>query len=185
MKDPHSLLFSIGRLNVWHRDKGGRDGGCIHFMRAHHGDQEVLQKITSDFQFNAKSGVPSWFTSTGDPVLSTRGIVLEMFFNAAFRIFKTRRQAISYLRKRYVDIMLFAENSVDTMHNQIQGTYGECRQPMDDRMRRAASTVYGFILRDLRPWWKHCRFHIHHWRFSHPRLNWLFNKMGIGIQTSN
>lgn len=61
MKDPHSLLFSIGRLNVWHRDKGGRDGGCIHFMRAHHGDQKVLQKITSDFQFNAKSGVPSWF----------------------------------------------------------------------------------------------------------------------------
>ena len=180
MKDPFSTLFSIGRLTVWHRDKGGVDGGCIHFMRAHHGDAAVLEKIIADFQFHAKSGVPPWFTATGDPILSTRGIVTCMFFTAAIHTLGTRRKALRYLRKHHFEIMFFAENDSDTMHTSIQGTYGEDSEPMEKRMQSAARVVYAYILRDLRPWWKHLRFHVHHWRFSHPKWNGLFNKLGIG-----
>lgn len=181
MKDPYSVLFSLGNLTVWHRDKGGRDGACIHFMRAHHGDPEILQKITSDFQFSATRGCPSWFTETGDPILSTRGIVTSMFFTAAINTFGNRKKALRYLRRNHFEIMFFAENECDTLHTSIQGTYGEDREPMDDRMQRLAAAVYGYILRDTRPWWKHCRFHLHHWRFTHPRLSPLFTKLGIGV----
>lgn len=184
MKDPFSVLFRIGNLTVWHRDKGGADGGCVHFMRAHHGDPEVLKKIRGDFRFNARSGVPPWFTPDGDPILSTRGIVANMFFTAAFAVFGTRKKALRYLRKNHFEIMFFAENSGDTMHTSIQGTYGENREPMDERMSMAASVVYGYILRDIRPWWKHYKFHLHHWRFSRPRLNKFFDKIGIGLGES-
>lgn len=181
MKDPYSLLFRIGNLTVWHRDKGGIDGGCIHFMRAHHGDPNVLAKIASDFQFHARSGVPPWFTKTGDPILSTRGIVTCMFFIAALEVFGTRRKALRWLRKNHFEIMFFAENDGDSMHCSIQGTYGEDRKPMDERMRRMASVVYGYILRDQRPWWKHVRFHLCHWRFSHPKINRALDYLRVGV----
>ena len=181
MRDPYSVIFSIGNFTVWHRDKGGRDGACVHFMRAHHGDQKTLKKIAEDFQFHAKSGVPPWFTNNGDPILSTRGIVTDMFFSAALQVLRTRKKALRYLRKNHFEIMFFAENSGDTMHTSIQGTYGEDQELMENRMKAAASVVYGYILRDLRPWWKDHRLHLHHWRFSHPRLNKFFDKLGIGI----
>ena len=178
MKDPYTVLFNIGGLTVWHRDKGGIDGGCVHFMRAHHGNPEVLKAIERDIRFDFKYQ----FSETGDPVHSTIGIVVQWFFHASYAHFRqNRRKSVKWMRRNLFEIINFAENPVDSLTDSITGRFGEDQESKEERARKAAACVYGWLLREERPWWKHCAFHLHHWRFSHPKLNPIFNRLGIGV----
>lgn len=166
MKDPYSVLFRIGKLVVWHRDKGGVDGGCIHFMRAHHGDPEILKKITSQILFDWNSAYQPLFNEDGTQALSTPGIVMNWMFTAAFHHFGSRKKAVRFIQKNLAEIMLFAENPVDTAATSINNRFGDVKRPKEDRAKTCSAMVYAWVLRECRPWWKNIVFHIHHWRFS-------------------
>lgn len=186
MHDPDTLITSFGPFMLWHRDPcnkpGCRDDSCGWFMRAQHGDKSVLEKIEKaighDFDrvFNSDSGRvyhTGYFFPNGDPNFSVHGIVLNMFFTAAHTYFGHNwRKSRRWMRKNVADILLFAENPTDSLRDGIVGTFriacGE-KWDRDEALHNYATCIYGWILREQRPWWKHPRWHVHHWR---PHVSW-------------
>jgi hypothetical protein len=182
MHDPLSVLFDVpnpfvwrrrhdGKLRpatlatVWHRDpeRDGTDDSCGRFMRARHGDQQTLKNIISEYDFHwDDESIGSWFRADGTPILSPIGITCQLFSHAYWRHSgRSRRRTDRFMRRRLADIVLFAENTVDSLRHPIVGQYGFPRR--DRRIEDMAAVVYGCILRWERPWWKDPLFHVHHW----------------------
>lgn len=161
-------------------------------MRSHHGNEATLKKIISDFEFDwdrtyepkeedhddedgefvKKTYYRGLFKPNGDPLLSANGIALNLFCIASNHVFGDRKKSFRYLRKNLFDIMLFAENPVDSMRDSIMRTFSKgCGEEYTERARKEriesmASMIYAYILRDSRPWYRHPRWHIHHWRLT-------------------
>ena len=173
MHDPYIKIYSNRFFTLWHHDPctDHSDDSCGWFMRARHGDQKILTQIEGDILFDWNCAYQPMFTAQGDPALSTIGIALNCFWHAAWRHFRgNRRKADRWMKCHLFDILLFAENPVDTLATVIQGNYGEDKEPKEYRARKMAATVYSWVLRKSRPWYKHPRWHIHHWRISCPAL---------------
>jgi hypothetical protein len=156
-------------ITIWHKDpeRDGSDDSCGWFKRARHGSPEVLATIRKSFEFDWDASYGGWFGSDGRPNFSSSAIALGMFRRAAHDHFEDWGKTDRFMRRRLYDILLFAENPTDSLHDFIIGKHG-----FPDRERRisaAASMVYGCILRWSLPWWRHPRWHVHHWRLQiHP-----------------
>ena len=181
---------------LWHHDpcKGGSDDSCGRFMRARHGSDEVLKKIVSRYEFDwdrvytskredhddedgafrGETYFQGWFKPDGTPNLSVIGITLNMFWMAAFETFDSRKKADKFIRRNLFEILLFAENTTDslfdgiTMKFEIGCNMVQTPRRRKERIERMASCVYGYIIRKARPWWKSPNLHVHHWRFVFP-----------------
>ena len=165
MHDPDTLIFTAGPLMVWHHDpcKGGSgDDSCGWYMRAHHGNPEVLKRIVSGITMDWKH----LFSETGDPLMSTSGIVLQIFWWAAFEHFNNGKKAKRWMRANLYDLLWFAENPIDSLHAEITGKYGSDQERKERRIESLASCAYGWLLRSTRPWYRHPRFHFNHWRVT-------------------
>jgi hypothetical protein len=197
-------------ITVWHVDpeKDGTDDSCGWFMRSRHGDQAVLEKIIKRFDedwdrvFESRkedsTGEPigpvekvyycGYFypenAGAGMPNMSVTAIALNLFFLAACVHFnkdgrtnwkKPRR----WMQRRLFDIMLFAENPTDSLRDDIVRKWGTSTN-RKERIERMASCIYAWILREERPWWKHPRWHIWHWKLQiHPwqkLKRWAFER---------
>lgn len=156
-------------ITIWHIDpeKDGTDDSCGWFKRAHHGDQVLLERIKKDFAFDFQY----WFNDAGYPKFSTIAIAVDMYSKAAWALFKfNRRRHRRFMRKYLYDIIHFAENHVDSLHPAITMKYGV--ESKDARVNHFAAIIYGDILRKITPWYKHPRWHIHHWKIQfHPWQN--------------
>ena len=196
MHDPMTVAFEIKWpwwwmqyrppiVTIWHVDpeRDGSDDSCGWFMRARHCDQDTLKKITKDFEFHWKSGVPTgWFADNGEPNYSSIAIVLGMFRIAANDAFghwsgRSRR----FLRRHAFDILCFAENSCDSMFTFIHQSYGrDERDTAERRAAEAAQIVYSWICRADRPWYKHPRWHVWHWKIQVHAIQklkrWMFSR---------
>lgn len=168
-------------ITIWHVDPetDGTDDSAGWFMRARHGDKNVLEAIRQAYAFDWDAEWGGWFDKDGKPLFSTGAIVLDMFWHAAFEHFrKDAKKARRFMRKHTFDILHFAENTTDSAHASIVGKYGI--EPRQDRIDQHASMIYGCVLRWTRPAWKHPRWHFWHWQFQvHPlqKLNrWLFTR---------
>jgi len=190
----HFTLFTL-----WHEDpcKGpGGDDSCGWFMRAHHGDEAVLEKIISRFEFDwdrvfepsrdddcddererpKRTYYCGLFKPCGDPHLSVHAITLNLFWSAAHVYFDNDwSESKRFMRKHGMDILLFAENPVDSLFDSITRKFekgcGEeySTSAREERIRNMASTIYGWILRAEQPWYRHPRWHVHHWQLQvHP-----------------
>jgi len=175
MHDPCTVAHDIrGLLTVWHVDPEAdhTDDSCGWFMRARHCNQDKLNKIAKDFEFQWKSGVPNgWFAENGEPNYSPQAITLGMFFIAAnvhFGHWSMRSKR--FLNRHMFQIMHFAENSCDSLFTFIVQPYGrDKRDTIESRSRQAACIVYSWICREDRPWYKHPRWHFWHWKLQfHP-----------------
>lgn len=167
MHDPQTLVYGNSLIQIWHKDpcRDGSDDSCGWFKRPRHGNPEHFRKIISEIDFHWKH----WFSPTGDPLMSTPGIVLEMFHLAAWIHFgRNHRKSRRFINLHVADILSFAENSTDSMHGLITNRYNEKR---DDRVKSAAGCVYGCLLRWEQSWYQHARWHIHHWRINFPILS--------------
>lgn len=151
-------------ITIWHVDpeKDGTDDSCGWFKRAHHGDKLILEKIEKEFLFNFKHNY--WFDANGYRQFSTSGLVLNMYRTALWEVFRNLNKVDRFLRRYLAEILFFAENPVDCIGNGITRKFGN---PIDEEhMRGFARTVYGDILRRTQPWYKHPRWHIHHWKIQ-------------------
>lgn len=194
MHDPDRLILSLGPFSLWHHDpcKDGTDDSCGWFKRARHGDKTVLEKITKDFEFDwdrtyspnkedhddedgefvEKTYFRGLFKPNGDPLLSVHGIVINLFFLAALRVFKNRDRALLYLNGHLFEILFFAENPCDSLRDGIMRTWqkgcGEeyTERERNERIRQTASCIYAYIIRDVQKWWQHPKWHVHHWRIT-------------------
>lgn len=169
-------------ITIWHVDpeKDGTDDSCGWFARARHGDADMVKKIRSalDFDFDrtytSDSGVVYYtgmfYPETGRPSMSVQGIVLNMFTIAVWNFFKFDRvKHDRFMRKHLYDILQFAETPTDSLRDSIKGTFrGSEKWNREDELGKYTSIIYGWILRKSRPWWKHPRWHMHHWRIQFP-----------------
>lgn len=173
-------------ITIWHVDpeKDGTDDSCGWFMRATHGDKEMLERIRKAIEFDfdrtfiSDSGVTYYtglfFPENGRPNFSIQGIVLTMFNIASWNFFNyNRRKHDKFMRKYLYDILQFAENPTDSLRNSIKGTFrGSEKWNRDEALAGYAGTIYSWILRHTRPWWEHPKWHIHHWKIQfHPWNN--------------
>lgn len=186
MHDPKTVAFEIKRpwptkrsphlggfrhwpalVTIWHVDpeRRGDENSCGWFMRARHGDPAVLEKIRHAFEFEWDADHGGWFYEDGRPRLSVVAITLNMFWFAAWEFFgHSPRRADAFMRRHLYDLLFFAENNTDSLHNGITLRYG--LEKREDRIASFSSTVYGWILRAERPWYRHPRWHFWHWEIQ-------------------
>ncbi len=173
-------------ITIWHNDPeiDGTDDSCGWFMRSRHGDPEMLKKIKSaiDFEFDRtfksnESGTTyytGYFSPTsGMPNMSTLSIALDMFSKAAWQFFEhDRKKHRKWMNKNLYEILHFAENTVDSLKDDIVGTFrigtGE-EWKRDEALNNYSSIIYAWLLRSNRKWYQHPRWHIQHWSIQfHP-----------------
>ena len=173
---------------IWHKDpcKDHTDDSCGWFMRARHGDKEVLKKIEKEFERNwyrcyEDRELPSWFDKDGNPTMSSHAITLGMFWSAAWCHFLTFEKAQAFCKRHLYDILWLSENINDSLHQSIINRYG--KEEKEKRIQDFASIVYGCLLRWERPWYKHPKWHFWHWQIQIPPLQklkrFLFEKCSI------
>jgi hypothetical protein len=181
MHDPYSQIADLWLWTLWHKDaeRHGDDDSCGWFLRSHHEDKTMLDKIDKSFQFEFSY----WFNEDGTTKLSTMGIVLCMYSQASWQYFNhSRKKQRRFLNQHLFDILHFAENPTDSLEYSIARemyyrTIEHDRSqvdPREQRIRQFASIVYSDIMRKVRPWYQHPRWHIHHWRIS---ANWRFRAL--------
>lgn len=191
MHDPCTVAFDIrnpftGRtvVTIWHVDpeNDGSDDSCGWFIRGRHCNKDTLKKIERDFEFQWSHGVPfGWFDHSGNPNYSPHSIVLDMFLIASNHAFghwskKTKR----FLRDHAFGILHFAENNCDSLWTGITRHYqNRFNEPEDreERIQNMASTIYSWILRESRPWWRHPRWHFWHWSIQIHALQSLRRRL--------
>lgn len=188
MHDPKTVAFEIRNplsllpgkkpydysplITIWHADPdiNGDDDSCGWFIRSRHMDKSLLEKIHKEFLFEAKH---SWFDAGGVPKFSVSGIVLNMFSQASWTMSlhrfgsangRARRHHDRFMRRHLHEILRFAENGFDSVHYQIVQAYNaEQRQK---QMWDMTTIIAPYIARLQRPWYKHPRWHIHHWQLQ-------------------
>jgi hypothetical protein len=156
-------------ITIWHKDpeKDGTDDSCGWFMRARHGNPETLEKINKRFESDWDCEHGGLFFSDGAAQFSTYGTVMNLFWMAAFIHYGDRRRAFRFVQSNLAEILLFAENPLDSLHDGIVGRFGF--EKRDERIRSMAGCIYSWILRAERPWYKSPRWHVWHWRVQiHP-----------------
>jgi hypothetical protein len=173
-------------ISIWHKDpeKDGTDDSCGWFIRPRHCNQETIEKIVKalDFEFTRVCEGPEFgdrkyyvglFMPDGTPNFSPHSIVLNMFFKAIHIHYDHNwEKANKWMQKHLFEILHFAENPVDSLRDSIIGTYRiQWKEPWkrDEQLRNYVTTIYSWIMREERPWYKHPRWHIHHWSIQiHP-----------------
>lgn len=161
-------------ITIWHVDpeKDGSDDSCGWFIRARHIPKELIEKVTKDFEFEFKHN--NWFNEGGYPKFSPMGVTLCMYQLAAWAVFmhfnngnpsdKAHRQFKRFMRKYLYDFLHFAENPVDSLYHAITMFYGV--ESKEDRINHFVTVVLSDIMRKLRPWYRHPKWHIHHWKIQ-------------------
>lgn len=206
-KDGHKDWATFQLATIWHKDpeKDGTNDSCGWFKRARHGDKKILAAIekrfaedwdktwtydpsedggaeSDDFKLGKRTYMRGYFNSSGMPRMSAQGVVLNLFFIAAHEHFKCNgltnwKKSKRFMRKHLFDIMLFAENPVDSMFDSLFLTFGKDSK-REERISNFAAIIYAWILRADQPWYRHARWHIHHWRiqihFLQLLKRWLF-----------
>jgi hypothetical protein len=167
-------------ITIWHVDpvKDGTDDSCGSFIRKRHLPKGLFEKVRKDFEFEFKNNY--WFNESGYPKFSTMGVTLAMYSRAAWTVFiwlnkdnpskKANGRYKKFMRGYLFDILHFAENPLDGLHSSIHMTYGVVKQ--EERVDDFTSIVLCDIMRKLRPWYKHPRWHVRHWKLQiHPLQN--------------
>jgi hypothetical protein len=169
--------YKLPLVTIWHNDpeKDGTDDSCGWFIRARHIDKKILEKVRKEFEFNFKNNY--WFNEGGYPHFSTLGLTLEMFSRTSWIVHmelygggefskKASRMHDAFMRRHLYDILHFAENPTDSLHDSITMKYGV--EKPEERVSHFVSILTSYVMRKLRPWYKHPRWHIHHWSIQVP-----------------
>lgn len=181
MHDPNTVAFEIrlpftktvkrpfGYLlaTIWHVDpeKFGDDDSCGWFQRAYHLPKEMVDEVKRQFLINQHN----WYTPDGVGKFSEIGMAMNMYRTAIWvyeNHWNNNSRTLVQKRKRFMDrhlydIMHFAENDTDSISDDLR------------RLQRPITELAGIIIADIaryqRPWYKHPRWHIHHWKIQfHP-----------------
>lgn len=164
-------------ITIWHVDpeKDGTDDSCGWFLRQRHLPKDLVEKVRKEFEFEFRNNY--WFNEAGYPIFSTIGTVINMYSKAAWNVFmwkagneptdKANRRYKRFMREYLFDMIRFAENPTDSLHSSIHMKYGVEKQ--EERVSHFTSVVLADIMRKLRPWYQHPKWHINHWKIQfHP-----------------
>lgn len=166
-RDEFERKYRETLITIWHVDpeRGpGGDDSCGWFMRHYHGDAAILEKIRKEFNYEW-DGTGGWFSEDGMPLYSSIAITIAMFRRVAYVALGSNwHKTDRFMKKHLYDIISFAENPVDSMHESITSRWGI--RPKAERVEATSQIIYGCFLRWTRPWYKHPRWHVHHWKIQ-------------------
>lgn len=189
-----STLFPKGYrpsiIDIWHDDPNirGDDDSCGWFIRPRHLPKGLIDRIVRAYDFDwdrtfkSDSGKvyytgyffpeddESLVIGKGSPAMCVNSIVLNLFYLAALEIFKSDgktnwKKARRYMQDHLFDILHFAENPTDSLRHSVVRFWGTDTK-RNERMREIAGCIAAYIMRDIRPWYRHPRWHVHHWRIQ-------------------
>jgi hypothetical protein len=182
-------------ITIWHNDPetDGTDDSCGWFIRLRHTDKRIYEMIVKEFNMEwdsvhiGENGFEyncGWFNKYGENVMSVQGIVFNMYLYASKIVFnpfdkispsKAWDKSWKFMRKHRDEITYFAENNRDSIRDvivrkfQIGCNVSYTKEKRDEMIRECAEIVYTDILRKLRKWYQHPKWHIHHWSIQfHP-----------------
>ena len=187
-KDKPSQFWPKGYRNtfitIWHNDPetDGTDDSCGWFKRARHGDKAMLERIRREFDHECYAEHGGYFNADGTPRYSSLAITTGLFRRAAYIVLgENWKKVDKFMARNFIDIVMFAENPIDSLHQNITNKYGV--ESRERRVENFASIIYGWILRAETPWYRHARWHIHHWSIQiHPLQQlkrYLFDRCAI------
>jgi hypothetical protein len=182
-------------ITIWHVDpeRDGTDDSCGWFIRPRHADMDIYEKIVKEFEsewdrtFKGETGHVyncGWFNPEGENILSVYAIVFNMYLYTSKIVInsydkinpgKAWDKAWKFMNKHRDEITYFAENNRDSMRDVIVRKFEigcDVKYTPEKRMemiRDCASIIYTDVLRKMRKWWQHPKWHIHHWSIQfHP-----------------
>lgn len=171
--NPLSATYRNPFLTIWHKDpeKDGSDNSCDWFGGKRLG-KELRAKIfkEADFEYETEQ---FFFDREGRPQTSCLEMVLGIARVLLWRIWKK-----SLTPKMMVYLLSLATSPTGSFQSEHRRGVTS-KEDMRDLFRWIA----GDILRFQRPWWRHPRWHLWHWRLQiHPLQSigiWLFRKCYI------
>lgn len=169
-KNPLSATYRNSFLTIWHKDpeKDGSDNSCDWFGGKRL-DKDLREKVfkEADFEYETEQ---FFFDREGRPQTSCLEMVLGIARVLLWRVWKK-----SLTPKMLVYLSSLATHPV----NNFNDTHRRGVTQKED-VRDLFRWIAGAILRFQRPWWRHPRWHVWHWRFQiHPlrKLSrWLFKR---------
>lgn len=155
---PFGTKYRKSLITIWHVDPetDHSDDSCGWFVRPRHVDQIIREKVKAEFRFQLKNHY--WWEENGVMRFSPIATLLMMYRNAAYQHFQNWDKVERFTRKHMSQIILFAENETDCIFTYRKLVY------KDDQANELADIVYTDIIRKTRPWYRHPRWHLHHWK---------------------
>jgi hypothetical protein len=177
-KTPYGI-YRKSLITIWHNDpeSDGTDDSCGWFIRSRHVDNEVLEKIKREFNFHLKHNY--WWDKSGQMVFSPIATLLMMYKIAAYSHYKNWDRADRFVKKNLANIIIFAENETDCIFSFRKIVLKA--SVVED----FANVVYSDIVRKTRPWYKHPRWHIHHWKIQIHWPSWMKKKHNTPVCDGN
>jgi hypothetical protein len=189
MHDPKTVAFDIKRpwpqrrsinnlskwryypslLVIWHQDTeaDGSDDACGWFSPKLNAEQkkvceDIARDLLSDvFHKEEDSNLCSLKCTSESAVYST-------YIRVGWRVFRKRHLSARHLN-----------NVLDLMFNRMDNMLPSAEVRFDDVQRMVHFTARSFAKIE-RPWWRHPRWHIHHWQIQIPLLQsfkrWAFSR---------
>jgi len=167
MHDPMTLAFGIKwpfEIDIWHVDPetDGTDDSCGWFKPKLTPEQR--EKLLKDSECNAHC-LQQIFKVWNDQ--NRLEIIYDIYRSAKWNLYGERLKA-----KDYQEILDLALNTWDNI--KVHGPAGQ------EEYNRMILNMGRLIMRQRRPWWRHPRWHIHHWRiqihFTQRLKRWLFSR---------
>jgi hypothetical protein len=162
-KLPDSHMKDRWILTIWHIDPetDGSDDSCGWFSPKLTNEQRerlyALADEEYDFVIGDKYGV-----KYQDPA----GLVYWCWCMIGNRMDKRKGRKFALSLKEINEVMSLSHNPSDNLRYSVNAVYKGEEKERKEAFRQLLFLIYRSYLRIHRPWYKHPRWHIHHWNFQ-------------------
>jgi hypothetical protein len=182
MKDPYTLVADLRFMQIWHRDKHGADGACGWTYPRLSEEQRRACKDLGFWEARERHYLRYPFKQyTAD--LADRVVLYRSLLILVARVIRVN---LTVSEAESITAETFSVGGVDgpdRMFCWVPGWHSNNPEDSPDDRARYWSQQVASIARDLlkrkRPWWRHPRWHLWHWRFHVPLLRRWFGWSGI------
>ncbi|MGE4408426.1 hypothetical protein [Pseudomonas sp.] len=182
MRDPYSLVCSVrlpgipALLQVWHRDRNGADGACGWTYPS-----LTAKQLSAIRQLGAQEArMPHFLRYPFDRYAADVGDREALYRALLLLVARMIDVRIDYVEAATIAAECTARGGFyghDTTFCWLPGYHSN--HPVDrqeDRDRHFQTICWGIarqLLAIKRPWWRHPRWHLHHWRFKSPFIAFI------------
>lgn len=164
---PFGTKYHKSLVTIWHVDPetDHTDDSCGWFIRPRHVDKSLRESVQREFAFQLKHHY--WWDENGFMRHSEISTLVNMYKIAVYKVLGDWDKTDNFLRKHLHEIITFSENDIDCIfqYRKIIKT--------EEQTNDLADVVLTDVLRKLRPWYKHPKWHIRHWKVQIHWPRWL------------